>query len=165
VPPQVAYFGATFAILAIIWLAQGGHAIEGAPGQHDLGAGGKKPESGGADMPVPASSPYSYNTNEQSSQDVSSPYGGTTDNSTSSDSPASVASSTFSGGGIAGGGIRPLGGGIGVGGYVQPSAPVAAAILQNAPTYSGSYQPYTPPASSSYVPGTSSAGGGGALRL
>ena len=162
-PPQVLYFGAVGAVLAFIWLAQGGGAIDRAPGQHDTGEGGdrKRPGGGGA-PPAGFDSPYSYNMNESPSPDGWNPSGGTTDNAdTTSTSSGSVAPS----GGVAGGGIAPLRGGIGVGGVSQPTAPVAAAITaatSGSPTgYSGGYVTYGP-----YVPQTASAGGGaGTSRL
>jgi hypothetical protein len=166
----VLYFGAVGAVLAFIWLAQGGGAIEPAPGQHENGRGDKRAGGGGAAAAVPAmQSPYNYSYGEQPSQDTTSPDGASVNDNSSSDG---TTSSTFSGvtgagagAGVAGSGIAPLRGGVGVGGYVQPSAPVAAAITQvtsGGSTYSGGYIPYNP---GPYVPATSSAGGGGALRL
>jgi hypothetical protein len=89
VPPQVLYFGATAAVLAFIWLAQGGGAIDKAPGQHEGGPGGdKRKPGGGAAPPPPTESPYSYGLNESPSPDQANPNGGTTDN-TSTDGQTS----------------------------------------------------------------------------
>lgn len=74
-------------------------------------------------------------------------------------------------GGVQQTGIRALGGGLGIGGVAQESPAVQQAIAQQ--TYGASssttssapsYIPYTPPGAL-YVPGTSSAGGGGSTRI
>lgn len=80
------------------------------------------------------------------------------------DSGPGASSSQAISGGIAGGGIPALGGGIGIGGVNIPPPAVQQQILgqlTGAAPAPGAYQPL---GSSTYVPGTSSAGGGGATR-
>lgn len=163
-PPQLAYFGAVSAVLVLIWLAQGGHALDDAPQQHSAMPGSAGDSGGGGDSVAAGKSPYSYTTGEQPSPDSSSPYGGTTDNSSSSDDPGVGATLQTPGGGVGGSGIRPAGGGIGIGGVTQPSAPVADAITASTSGdggYTGGYIPL----GGNYVPATSSAGGGGSTRI
>lgn len=161
-PPQLLYFGATAAVLAFIWLAQGGKAIDPAMGQHDGGEGQRRQAGGGGAPP-----PYAYGANERPSQDSFSPYGGNTDNGSqpAGDTTGGAVANLSGGGagaGIAGTGLpalRPN-----VGGVAQTSPLVQNTLLSNATSYSGGYTVYTPPGSS-YVPGTSSAGGGGSTRI
>jgi len=102
---------------------------------------------------------------------------GTTDSGvTDSSSPASdsnfAVSSTVTGAGagtgVAGSSIPALRGGIGIGGVSQPSAPVAAAIIQNTITnpYTGGYQPYSPtPATVPVSNQFGGQGGGGVFAI
>jgi len=73
----------------------------------------------------------------------------TADASDTSGSNMAVSSSVTgagAGSGVAGSSLPALRGGIGIGGVVQPSQPVASAIIQNTVVnpYTGGYQPYSP---------------------
>jgi hypothetical protein len=142
--PQLAYFAGVGLVLAYFWLTGGQKGSGGgAPGTSGAGGQRKGSSDGGAPDKVLDAAPgvapeygsYQYNYGEVSGPDASSPYGGTTDNRSTS-SGVTASSSSF---------VSPAGAPGSSGGLVMPTgvfAPQASQVYAAPPTL----VPYTPPA-------------------